>query len=109
MKTWMKVSLFVAAVVGHLALTLLNVFRSIDCGIISGCITTWDRLWSQILGFPIFSALELFDRATPGNHSSGTMLMILIPLNSIIVVTIIFFFVSKIFRKRAVLKSNLSS
>lgn len=100
MKIWMKVSLFAGGFIAHLALAVASVFHIINCGILSGCVTIFDRVWNQALGFPVLSSMELL---SPGGHSSGVWLTILIPINSLVFVSIVYFLLRWIFDLRSAL------
>jgi len=78
-------------------MTLTSVSHIIDCGTQEGCVTPVFRIWNQALGFPLFSIMQLFDTLNPGRHSSGVVLTILFPLNSLIFVVIAYLLLAKFF------------
>jgi hypothetical protein len=96
MRIWVRVVLFVGAVVSHVALTLMSVSRIIECGVAEMCMSTLDRAWNQALGFPVFTFIEVFEWLSPGTHSSGTALGILLPVNSLMFVTIGYFLLRRL-------------
>lgn len=108
MKTQARVALFVGGFLAHLALTLVSVSHMIGCGdAAQGCVTTVDRVWNQVVGFPIFSVMELFHWLSPGSHSSGLLLTILIPVNSLAFMTIVYLLLTKFVGPKAVRKKTM--
>lgn len=91
-----KVALCAGCFVAHLALTLMSVAHLIGCGTGGGCVTTLDRVWNQVLAFPIFSLMELLDGLSPGIHASGNTLTVLIPLNSLVFTAIAYALLTKL-------------
>lgn len=88
MRNRTRIVVFIGAFAAHLALTLRSVGRAIDCGLPEDCLTALDHASDKVLAFPIFSTMEWLG---PGGHSSGTMLTLLIPLNSLAFVVVLFF------------------
>lgn len=95
MRTRTKFLLLVAGFMAHLALTLMSVGQAIDCGMQENCLTPLDQAWNRALGFPVFSAMKWL---SPVGHSSGTMLTLLIPLNSLAFVIVACFLLTGVKR-----------
>jgi hypothetical protein len=103
MRSRTKFALLVGGLIGHLAMTLISVSQSIDCGIQENCLTPLDQAWNKALSFPVFSALKLLN---PVGHSSGTMLTLLIPLNSLAFVVVVYLLLKAVKHAREALGAS---
>lgn len=88
MKAQTKVALFSVGFFLHLGLAFASALKIANCGILEGCVKHSDYMWNQVMSFPVFSLISLF--SSPGSHSSGEMLTILLPLNSLAFVGLIY-------------------
>lgn len=87
-----KLSLIVICIFVHLALSVVSVSQLIACG--GGGCSDGKLVLNKVLGFPIFSLLALKDQVLGGVKSSGGMLLVLMPVNSIMMGLVIYFIIA---------------
>jgi hypothetical protein len=94
-----KAALFVGGFVAHLVLTLVSVNSMIDCGTGNSC-ARLDTALDKVVSFPIFWLTELLGHLKPGIHYSGNLMLVLMPINSFVVIAILYLLYRWIVRLR---------
>lgn len=90
MKAWKRILLFVGIFLAHVLLTVMILSNMIGCGE-GDCPNSLNYIWSRVLGFPLFSIVEIVGKFSVGNHYSGVFLSAIMPVNSLVVAAIIYY------------------
>lgn len=82
---WTLIAVFLI----HLLLSVVSVSQLISCGV-GGC-GYGKIILNKMLEFPLFLAIELFDRLLGGGEWSGENLLVLMLVNSLMFVVVAYF------------------
>lgn len=90
MKAWKRILLFIGIFLSHVLLTVMILSNMIGCGA-GDCPNSLNYIWSRVLGFPLFSIVEIVGKFSIGNHYSGVFLSTIMPVNSLVAAAIIYY------------------